>query len=258
MYIPRSLLLAVLAITAFSLSVWASLPAGAQSPAAQASAPALLSGTPEPTEEPTMPPSDAIVAAAAVGPEWAAFAKIVEGANDFIVTVQAHEDNGTTQISKTFKLTSRKPNFARCEIVAGDGTGGVAVWRGGDKVQAHEGGEHKDIIVVLPRHNKRVTDLLGYGCGDTTPDRIVGYTQRNGKLTEAAGPTIGGVATDDVTWIPNPGDMGKSTKSDFLISKTTHLIVATKSYYGDKIVEDSTWNIQVDPGVKYSAFDIGG
>ena len=205
-----------------------------------------------------MPPSDAVAAAAAVGPQWAAFAKLVEDANDFIVTVQAHEDNGTVQFSKTFKLTSRKPNLARCEIVAGDGAGGVAVWRGGNKVQAHEGGEHKDIIVVLPRHNKRVTDLLGFGCGDTTPDRVVGYSERNGKLTEAAGPTIDGVATDDVTWIPNPGDMVKTTKSDFFISKTTHLIVATKSYSGDKIVEDSKWSIQVNPGVKYSAFDIGG
>ena len=50
--------------------------------------------------------------------------------------------------------------------------------------------------MVLPRHNKRVTDLLGFGCGDTTPDRVVGYSERNGKLTEAAGPTIDGVATN--------------------------------------------------------------
>jgi hypothetical protein len=224
---------------------------------AQAS-PALLSGTPEPTEEPTTPPSDALVAAAAVGPEWNAYAKIVETANTFIETLHSHQVKGDVQFTKTFKITSRKPTFARCDIVDGDGAGSVAVWRGGTKVQAHEGGEHSSIIVVLPRHNKRVVDLMGYGCGDTTPDNVVGYATHNGKLSEAAGPTIGGNPTDDVTWIVNPGDQIYVTKEDFYIDKTTHLIVASKGYHGDTLVEDTTWNIQVNPTVPYSTFDIGG
>jgi hypothetical protein len=220
--------------------------------------PIPLSGTPEPTEEPTTPPSDALVAAASVGAEWLAFAKIVEGANDFITTQASHETKGEAKFTKTFKITSRKPNFARCDIVAGDGLGSVAVYRGGTKVQAHEGGEHSAIIVVLPHHNKRVTDLMGYGCGDTTPDNVVGYTTHNGKLSEAAGPTIDGQATDDVTWIVNPGDQIYVTKEDFFISKTSHLIIASKGYHGDDLVEETTWNITVNPGVKFSTFDIGG
>jgi len=260
MSIARKTLFATLGIAAIAFYAESGrLPAEA-SPAivAQASTPpAALSGTPEPTEEPTTPPSDAIVAAAAVGPEWGAFAKIVETADDFISTIQSKENVEGKEASGTIKLTSRKPTYARCEIVAGEGVGGVAIWRGGNKVQAHEGGEHKDIIVVLPQHNKHVTDLLGFGCGDTTPDRIVGYTTHNGKLTEAAGPTINGEATDDVTWIPNAGDMVKLTKTDFFISKVSHLLVASKSYVGDALVADAQWTIQVNPGVPFSTFDIG-
>jgi hypothetical protein len=255
MSIARKTLFATLGIAAIAFYAESGrLPAEA-SPAivAQASTPpAALSGTPEPTEEPTTPPSDAIVAAAAVGPEWGAFAKIVETADDFISTIQSKENVEGKEASGT-----RKPTYARCEIVAGEGVGGVAIWRGGNKVQAHEGGEHKDIIVVLPQHNKHVTDLLGFGCGDTTPDRIVGYTTHNGKLTEAAGPTINGEATDDVTWIPNAGDMVKLTKTDFFISKVSHLLVASKSYVGDALVADAQWTIQVNPGVPFSTFDIG-
>jgi hypothetical protein len=253
-------MLVLLGVAVVSLCAMVAAPAADRAPQtiAQATTGPLLSGTPEPTEEPTTAPSDALVAAAAVGPEWSAFAKIAETTDDFIITVEGHEMVDGKSNASTFKLTTRKPHYARCEIVKGDGMGGVAVWRGGDKIQAHEGGEHKDIIVVLPRHNRRVTDLLGHGCGDTSPDMIVGYTTHNGKLSEAPGPTIGGEATDDVTWLVNPGDMVRESKEDFFISKTTHLIVATKGYRGADLVEDSTWKIQVDPGVKFSAFDIGG
>jgi hypothetical protein len=132
------------------------------------------------------------------------------------------------------------------------------VWRGGTKIQAHTGDEHSAIIVVLPRHNKRVIDLMGYGCGDTSPDNVVGYATHNGKLSEAPGPTVDGQATDVVTWIVNPGDQVWVTKEEFYISKTSNLIIASKGYHGDGLVEDSTWQITVNPTVPYSTFDIGG
>ncbi len=255
----REAMLVALAVAGVALCApaLAAQPGSAPVTVAQASSPGLLSGTPEPTEEPTTPPSDALVAAAAVGPEWNAYAQIVENANDFITTQASHQTKEGEQFTKTFKITSRKPNFARCDIIAGDGVGSVAVYRGGLKVQAHEGGEHAAIIVVLPHHNKRVTDLMGYGCGDTTPDNVVGYATHNGKLSEAPGPTIGGQPTDDVTWIVNPGDQIYVTKEDFFISKTSHLIIESRGYHGDQVVEDTTWNITVNPGVKYSEFDIG-
>jgi len=193
-----------------------------------------------------------------VGPEWNSYAQLVEGANTFILTIHSMENKGELKFNAVVKFTSRKPNYARCDIVSGDGAGGTAVWRGGMKVQAHEGGQHSAIIVVLPRHNRRVTDLMGYGCGDVTPDNVVGYATHNGKLSEAAGPAINGNPTDDITWILNPGDQLYITKEDFFIDKTTHLIVASKGYHGDALVEDSTWQIQVNPTVPYSTFDIGG
>lgn len=263
MKLTREALLAGLGLVGLGLVAPAfaapAAPLGAPAVVAQATtAPPLLSGTPEPTEEPTTPPSDALVAAAAVGPEWSAYAQIVEKADTFIEEIHSKQQKGALKFDKTFKITSRKPNYARCDIASGDGAGSVAVWRGGTKVQAHEGGEHKAIIVVLPRHNKRVIDLMGYGCGDTTPDNVVGYTTHNGKLSEAAGPTIDGQATDDVTWVVNPGDQVYVTKEDFFISKTSHLIIATKGYHGDELDEDSTWQITVNPTVPYSTFDIGG
>jgi len=61
-----------------------------------------------------------------------------------------------------------------------------------------------------------------------------------------------------VTWIVNPGDQVWVTKEDFFISKTSHLIIETKGYHGDALVEDTTWQITVNPTVPYSTFDIGG
>jgi hypothetical protein len=263
MTLTREALLVALAIAGVGLCAPAAAgntgSAGPPAVVAQASPTGpLLSGTPEPTEEPTTPPAEALVAAASVGPEWLAFAKIAESATSFITTQATHQSLGDVQFTSTFKITSRKPNLARCDIVAGDGIGAAVLWRGGTKVQAHEGGEHSAIIVVLPRHNKHVTDLVGFACGDTTPDNVVGYVTHNGKLTEAPGPTIDGQDTDDVTWIVNPGDQIHTTKTDFFISKTTHLIIATTSYAGDAVVEHTTWNIQVqDPPVPYSVFDFG-
>ena len=75
MKLTREALFAGLAIVGVGLCVPAlAAPAGtASAPAAIAQAaspaPVMLSGTPEPTEVPTTPPSDALVAAAAVGPE---------------------------------------------------------------------------------------------------------------------------------------------------------------------------------------------
>jgi len=259
MKLTREALLVGLAIAAVGLCAPA-LAGGAGAPAvvAQASPAAqLLSGTPEPTEEPTSSPAEALAAAASVGPEWLAFVKIVEAANTFITTQATHEVKGDVQFTSTFKISSRKPNYARCDVVAGDGAGSAVIWRGGGKVQAHEGGEHSAIIVVVPRHNRRVTDLVGYGCGDTTPDSVVGYVTHNGKLSEAPGPTINGEATDDVTWTVNPGDNLYITKLDLMISKTSHLIVATNSSNNGTPVEQTAWTIQVDPPVPYSVFDFG-
>jgi hypothetical protein len=61
-----------------------------------------------------------------------------------------------------------------------------------------------------------------------------------------------------VTWIVNPGDQIYVTKEDFFISKNSHLIIASKGYHGDDLVESTDWTITVNPGLKYSVFDIGG
>jgi hypothetical protein len=263
MKLTREALFAGLAIVGVGLCVPAlAAPAGtASAPAAIAQAaspaPVMLSGTPEPTEVPTTPPSDALVAAAAVGPEWNAYAQIVESANTFIVVIHSVQQRDQYKFDKTLKITSRKPNYALCEIVDGDGKGSVVLWRGGTKIQAHTGDEHSAIIVVLPRHNRRVVDLVGIGCGDTMPDYIVGYATHNGTLSEAPGPTIDGQATDDVTWTLNPGDQFWVTKEHFFISKASHLIVATKGYHGDDAIEESQWQITVNPVVPYSTFDLG-
>ena len=97
MKLTREALLAGLALVGLGLVAPAiaapSTQPGAPAVVAQAStAPQQMSGTPEPTEEPTTPASDALVAAAAVGPEWSAYAKIVEGADTFIEVIHSKQN----------------------------------------------------------------------------------------------------------------------------------------------------------------------
>jgi hypothetical protein len=247
-------------LAVLGLGAWLVTPALAATNAngtivAQATPAPSLAGTPEPTEEPTLAPDAALTQAAAVGTEWAAFAKIAESFTDVTAVLKNHETAPGKTFTSTLKISYKKPNYARCEITDGDGKGGAVVWRGGTKVKAHEGGEHSAIVVVLPRHSPRVTDYLGYGCGDTVPNQMVNYTEAHGKLVETAGPTVDGEATDLVTWTIAPGDFIKQTKEEFYISKTSHLPVMTKGYKGDVNNEETHYTWTLNPGLPFSLFD---
>ena len=174
----------------------------------------------------------------ATGPAWNAFVNAVSAAGDTVETVVSNQTKGTASAKVTYKISFRKPNYARCEIVDGPGKGGISVWRGGTTVEASAGGSAP--AVTFARTNPVVTDLLGNPCGATALPLIVQYWPANGTLAESAGPAVAGVETDRITFTPRAPATNGVTKEELLLSKATHLPVASKGYRGDQIIESST------------------
>jgi len=195
---------------------------------------------------------------ASVGPEWDAFGKIAAHFEDatFVLVSQVRQSDGT-MASSTLRVVFRKPHFARCEVIQGNGAGGVAVWRGGDKVLVRPPGLLSRFVLALNRDDSHVVDARGRGCGQTTLDNFPADFASGGSISESAGPEIGGVATDVVTWIRTPGSSKGDTKKDLYISKTTHLPVESKVFDGDKLVEEARFkDIRLDTAIPYESFSL--
>jgi len=190
-----------------------------------------------------------------VGPEWEAFGKIAAQFTDatFLLVSRVLQPDGTMQGS-TLRIAFRKPHFARCEVVDGNGAGGVAVWRGGDKVLVRPPGLLSRFVLALDRNDTHVVDARGRGCGQTTLENFATDFAEGGTLAEAPGPDIEGSATDVVTWVRTAGGAG-DTKKELFIAKATHLPVESKEFVGDKLVASAFYkDIRLDVGLPYSTF----
>ena len=183
--------------------------------------------------------ASAALAQSTIGPAWTAFANAVAQSGDTVETVASDQTKGKTSAKVTYKISFRKPNYARCEIVDGAGKGGVSVWRGGATVEARAG-DGSATTVTFARTDPAVTDLLGNPCGATALPLIAQGWPATGTLAESAGPTVGGVQTSLVTFAPRVPAANGITKEEVLLSKATHLPVASKGYRGDEVVESST------------------
>jgi hypothetical protein len=192
-----------------------------------------------------------------VGPEWTAFGKIADHFSNARFEVASHIVNATGEHDNVLRISFRKPHFARCEVIDGNGAGGIAVWRGGPMVLVRPPGLLSRFSLALDRNDSHVVDSRGRGCGQTTLDNFATEYAANGSLEETPGPTIDGSSTDAIAWKRSGDDPSGDTNRLLYISKTSHLPVELKSYRGNELVEDSHYrNIVLDASMPFSTFEL--
>jgi hypothetical protein len=194
----------------------------------------------------------------AAPPAWEAFKKANESIKDYTETITSHEIKGSNVQDRVYHFAFAKPAFARSAIVSGPGSGGEAVWTGGDHVRGHQGGFLKMIKLSIPIDDSRATDLRGKTIDAAFFPTIIASFDSGGTLTEEPGPIVDGVPTDAVSHVPaDPTKVRGLTKDVFLISRTTHLPVEHLGYEGSQLVEDDKFTDQkINPGLPPSTFEM--
>jgi hypothetical protein len=191
-------------------------------------------------------------------PAWDAFKKTADALKNYTETLTAHEVKGGRVEDRVYHFAFAKPALARSEIVSGPGSGGAAVWHGGDTVRGHKGGILSAFKLTISIDDPKATDLRGKRIDAAFfPTMIAGF-EREGKLSEAPGTPVDGSPTDDVTLIPtDPAKVRNLTKEVLVISRTTHLPIEHLGYEGTQLVEDEHFTDQkVDVGLPPSTFDM--
>ena len=185
----------------------------------------------------------ALPAAAATTPAINAFDEAFAKVNDYAVTVRAHESKGDRIQDRTYKYWFKRPALAKTLIIAGDGSGSGGVWNGGDRVSGHQGGMLAFIHLKVGLHDSRAVSLRGY----TIPEGLLQnevdkYKDVKGDLTQRPGPSIDGVATDEVDLkVADPAANDGVTRMALYLSKETHFPVRQVRWDGEKIVADETF-----------------
>lgn len=185
----------------------------------------------------------ALPAAAATTPAINAFDEAFAKVNDYTVTVRAHESKGDRIQDRTYKYWFKRPALAKTLIIAGDGSGSGGVWNGGDRVSGHQGGMLAFIHLKVGLHDSRAVSLRGY----TIPEGLLQnevdkYKDVKGDLTQRPGPSIDGVATDEVDLkVADPAANDGVTRMALYLSKETHFPVRQVRWDGEKIVADETF-----------------
>lgn len=196
-------------------------------------------------------------APAASTPAIAAFDEAFAKVNDYTVTVRSHEVKGDRTQDRTYHYWFKRPNLAKTLIVSGDGNGSGGVWNGGDKVSGHQGGMLSFIHLKVDLHDGRATSLRGY----TIPQGLLQnevdkYKDIKGELSQRGGPTIDGVATDEIDLkIADPPANDNITRAAIYLSKQTHFPVRQVRWEGDKIVADTMFSeLKTNVGLTDSDF----
>lgn len=194
---------------------------------------------------------------AATVPAITAFEQTFAKVNDYTVLVHAHEVLGNQTQDRVYRYMFKRPNKVKTQILSGPGTGGGAVWTGGDTVSGHQGGILSFIHLKVGLHDGRATSLRGYTIPDGILQNQVGkYTTIRGVLSERDGPLIGGQQTTmvELKVAEGAGEPGE-TRAVIYFSKATHLPVAQVRWNGDKIVSQEFWtDMQTNTGLKDSDF----
>jgi outer membrane lipoprotein-sorting protein len=191
-------------------------------------------------------------------PAWDAFKKANESIKDYTETVTTHEVSGNKTEERVYHFFYQKPNYARSEIVSGPGSGGAAVWQGGDKVKGHQGGFISGIKLVISIHDGRATDLRGKTIDAAFFPSMISNYETLGKISESPGQPAAGGPTDDVTMVPtDPSKVRDLTKEVIVISRATHLPIEHLGYQGTQVVEDEHFTDQkINPGLPPSTFEM--
>ena len=196
-------------------------------------------------------------ASAATVPAITAFEQTFAKVNDYTVIVNAHEVLGNQTQDRTYRYMYKRPHLVKTQILSGPGSGGGAVWTGGDTVSGHQGGILAFIHLTVGLHDGRATSLRGYTITDGILQNQVGkYTTMKGTLSERNGPVIGGQDTTlvELKIAPGAGEPGE-TRAVIYFSKSTHLPVAQIRWSGDQIISREFWtDLHTNVGLRDSDF----
>ncbi len=196
-------------------------------------------------------------ASAATVPAITAFQETFAKVNDYTVIVNAHEVLGSQTQDRTYRYMWKRPHLVKTLILSGPGSGGGAVWTGGDTVSGHQGGILAFIHLTVGLHDGRATSLRGYTIPDgILQNQVAKYTTIKGALSERNGPTIAGQETTLVELkIAAPGPEPGMTRAVIYFSKATHLPLVQIRWAGDKIISQETWtDLHTNVGLKDSDF----
>jgi outer membrane lipoprotein-sorting protein len=189
----------------------------------------------------------------------AQFAQAVGAIDDYTVSIATHETSGTDVQDRGYHYFFKKPALAKIETVSGPGHGSAAVWHGGDTVRGHQGGFFAGIKLTIGIHDGRAVSLRGDTIDSASfPAQLEHFRTTKGELSEAAGPAIGGVATEALTLKPADPAANRNVSRDVLfLSNANHLPVRRERFEGDTLVkqEDFT-NLKLNVGLKDDDFSL--
>ena len=174
-------------------------------------------------------------------PAWLAFARTWAALDGYGARVTALERDGARGETLVVDYTFHKPTSVTAHIVQGPNTGAVLVWNGGPTMQAHLGG---GLLYGLSRTLSLHDPSAESPRGSSLDELSYAYVLRHGSttagtVTQTPGETIGDVATDAVTLVPDdPAADGGLTREVIEIATTTHLPVRILGYTGTTLVRD--------------------
>jgi hypothetical protein len=158
-----------------------------------------------------------------------------------------------------YNYAFKKPALAKIETVSGPGRGSAAVWHGGDTVRGHQGGFFSGIKLNIGIHDGRAVSLRGDTIDSASfPSQLEHFRTTKGELSEAAGPAIGGVATESLTLkVADPAANANVSRDVLFISSATHLPLRRERFEGDRLVKQEEFtNLKLNPGLKDDDFSL--
>jgi hypothetical protein len=182
-------------------------------------------------------------------PAWVAFALAWVGITGYSARVTVFEQQATQTQQEVFDYTFLKPSSATMHVLTGRNAGVTVVWGGGTTVVAHRGSGLAAVFKkTIPLHDPQVTTIRGSSLDQLSFGAILIHgADTAGVVAEGNGPTIDGVATDEVTLVPANavGDTG-FTLEVVDLSRVTHLPVRLSGYEGTALVRTIDFS-NVDP-----------
>jgi hypothetical protein len=182
-------------------------------------------------------------------PAWVAFALAWVGISGYSARVTIFEEQGTQTQQEALDYTFLKPSSATMHILTGKNAGVTVAWSGGTTVVAHRGSGLAAVFKkTFPLHDPQVTTIRGSSLDQLSFGAILIHgADTAGVVAEGNGPTIDGVATDEVTLVPTNaiGDTG-FTLEVVDLSRVTHLPVRLSAYAGTALVRTIDFS-NVDP-----------
>lgn len=191
-------------------------------------------------------------------PALTAFDEVLAHVNDYTVTVHSHEVKGDQSQDRVYQFWYKKPHFIKTQIISGPGTGGGAVWTGGDTVSGHLGGLLSFIRLKVGIHDRRAVSLRGYTIPDGRLEVLVSkYKDLKGQLSERSGPKIGGQDSTMVELrLADETDDPGVARATIYFSKATHLPLEQIRYDSNgRILSQQVWtDLRTNVGLKDSDF----